>query len=141
MSDIPPFDGVYFYPDPENSKKLAQDWFLLEDEKYKNQPPIDGNEMGDCYHVAFIGKDRMNYPYVQEVYEAIFSDLETYINTSLSGAKVQGVILRKTDTSGQWIDEYRNNLGKNVRLHKLHVLAKSILEEKEEKEHKEKDNA
>lgn len=120
-----PFDGVYFFPDPNSPGNMAQDWFQLKGEEYENQVKIGGTSHGDLFHVSFIGKDKLGFPAIEQTFEAIFSDVDTYLK-GLAGSNVQGVILRKTDKSAKWIEDYAMRIDKNVNIQKLYNIAKSI---------------
>ena len=120
-----PFDGVYFFPDPDIPGNMAQDWFQLKGEEYENQVKIGGTSHGDLFHVSFIGKDKLGFPAIEQTFEAVFSDVDTYLK-GLAGSDVHGVILRKTDKSAKWMEDYKTGISKNVKIQKLYNIAKSI---------------
>lgn len=120
-----PFDGVYFFPDPDRPGNMAQDWFQLKGDVYENQVKEGGTPHGDLYHVSFIGKDKLGLPAIEQSFEAIFSDVDTYLK-GLAGSDVHGVILRKTDKSAKWMEDYKTGISKNVKIQKLYNIAKSI---------------
>jgi len=133
-----PFDGVYFFPDPETPGHMAQDWFQLKGDEYENQIKMNGTSHGDMFHVSFIGKDKLGFPAVEESFEAVFSDVDTYLK-GLAGSNVHGVILRKTDKSAKWMKDYATRIDKNVNIQKLYNIAKSIQQTEIKKQGETKD--
>ena len=119
------FDGVYFFADPNAPGHMAQDWFELKGEEYENQTKIGGTPLGDMFHVSFIGRDGLGFSTIEQSFEAIFSDVDSYLK-GLAGSNVYGVILRKTDKSTKWMEDYRMGVSKNVKIQKLYNIAKSI---------------
>jgi len=123
----PQFDGVYFYPDKYIPDYLNMEWFHFTKKKYQSTEKLNNNSIGDCYYVTFIEKDRTGMPKLAETFEAIFADVKTYLE-NLAGSNSIGIIVRKTTKSHLWMEDYRNNIEKNVRMAKLYKIAKSIYE-------------
>jgi hypothetical protein len=99
------YDGFYFIPtetEQESSYKLA--FFTFKDEM-ANAKPIESSEMGDKFHIAFFKSDENDLPVFDESFEAILSDPIVYIN-NLIGSGMSGCILRKTEKSEVWFQEY-----------------------------------
>jgi len=99
------YDGFYFIPtetEQESSYKLA--FFTFKDEM-ANAKPIESSEMGDKFHIAFFKSDENDLPVFDESFEAILSDPIVYIN-NLVGSGMSGCILRKTEKSEVWFQEY-----------------------------------
>jgi hypothetical protein len=99
------YDGFYFIPtetEEESSYKLA--FFTFKDEM-ANAKPIESSEMGDKFHIAFFKSDENDLPVFDESFEAILSDPIVYIN-NLIGSGMSGCILRKTEKSEVWFQEY-----------------------------------
>ena len=99
------YDGFYFIPtetEEESSYKLA--FFTFKDEM-ANAKPIESSEMGDKFHIAFFKSDENDLPVFDESFEAILSDPIVYIN-NLVGSGMSGCILRKTEKSEVWFQEY-----------------------------------
>jgi len=136
----PQFDGVYFYPDKNNPTVFNMDWFNFVEDTFKNGEKLDATKMGDCYYVVFIENDKQNLPKITETFETIFIDVDTYLS-NLAGSTIRGLIVRKTTKSGKWVDNYRKNLEKNVRITKLYNIAKSVFEEKIKNTIKENEDA
>jgi len=128
------YDGLYFLPDPDEPGGILIDYFKLKGSEYKKQKKLDARPYGDCYHIILIEKDNNNMPKVTEPFEAILYDPDTYIDNFL-GTDIYGCILRKTDKSGKWVEDYLEKMDENVKLQKLYRLARSIAEnELKEKE-------
>ena len=127
MTTKKPYDGLYFLPNPDDPSGFIIDYFTLKGEEYKNQKKVDARPYGDCYHVLLIEKDKNGMPKLDEPFEAILYDPDTYIDNFL-GTDVYGCILRKTDKSGKWVKDYLKKCKDNVKLQKLYRLAKSIAE-------------
>ena len=136
MTTTNEYDGLYFLPNPDDPSGFIIDYFKLKGKEYKNQKKIDARPHGDCWHVMLIEKDGNGMPKLEEPFEAILYDPDTYIDNFL-GTDVYGCILRKTDKSGKWVEDYLKKAHSNVKLQKLYRLAKSIAEN----ELKENDNA
>ena len=66
-------------------------------------------------------------PKLDDPFEAILYDPDTYIDNFL-GTGVYGCILRKTDKSGKWVEDYLKKCKDNVKLQKLYRLAQSIVD-------------
>jgi hypothetical protein len=99
------YDGFYFIlteTEQESSYKLA--FFTFKDEM-ANAKPIESSEMGDKFHIAFFKSDENDLPVFDESFEAILSDPIVYIN-NLIGSGMSGCILRKTEKSEVWFQEY-----------------------------------
>ena len=121
------YDGLYFLPNPDDPSGFIIDYFKLKGKEYKEQKKVDAKEYGDCYHIMLIEKDGNGMPKLEEPFEAILYDPDTYIDNFL-GTDIYGCILRKTDKSGKWVEDYLKKAHSNVKLQKLYRLAKSIAE-------------
>ena len=108
------YDGFYFLPgeeDDELSLKFFQfDGSLAEAKKVDSQSKI-----GDLWHIAFFTKDEEGLPVFDETFEAIFADPEVYVR-NLCGTGLYGCVLRKTDKSANFFENYLNKFRKNVRM-------------------------
>ena len=127
MADPKEYDGFYFLPgDDENEINLA--YFQFKDE-FGNSDPIEATPLGDKYHIAFFKRGDDGHPEFDDSFEAIFADPTVYIK-GLIGAEVYGCVLRKTEKSQKWFDEYLTRAKKNVMMRKMTGALKSILETK-----------
>lgn len=127
MADPKEYDGFYFLPgDDENEINLA--YFQFKDE-FGNSDPIEATPLGDKYHIAFFKRGEDGHPEFDDSFEAIFADPTVYIK-GLIGAEVYGCVLRKTEKSQKWFDEYLTRAKKNVMMRKMTGALKSILETK-----------
>ena len=97
------FDGLYFTPGDEETDLVISS-FRFDDDR-NNAKPIGGNDTGDKYHVAFFKYNEEENFVFDDTFEAIFSDPITYVKT-LTGSNLFGCILRKTEKSQKWFDEY-----------------------------------
>lgn len=122
------YDGFYFLPieNEEEDEGLGFQFFKLKDE-YENGKPIGGNQNGDMYHIAFFGRDEEGLAVFDDAFEAILTDPTVYIE-NLVGADVYGCVLRKTDKSSDWFDDYLKKTLSKIGITKLLNSAKSIAE-------------
>ena len=86
---------------------------------------MDGSEIGNCYHIAFFRKDEEGNPVFDEHFEAIFGDPDAYIR-SLTGCGLYGCMVKKTNKSAKWFEDYLNKAFASVRIQKLKQIAESI---------------
>lgn len=130
LNDKPPdkYDGFYFIPGRTEDETLGIQFFNLRGE-YKDGKPVDGSTLGDCYHIAFFKRDANGDPAFDDAFEAIFADPTVYIE-NLAGAGIYGCVLRKTDKSTKWFEEYLKDICGKLVLKKLVNTAKAILNTK-----------
>ena len=99
------YDGFYFLPgkdgDLANSKKV--------DSK---------NEVGDLWHIALFTQGEKGEPVFNDSFEAIFSDPEIYAQ-NLSSIGIYGCVLRKTDKSVKWFNDYLDKVRNRVTIIRL----------------------
>jgi hypothetical protein len=122
------FDGIFFIPDDEDDEAVSVSHFSFKDE-YANGKPVGSTSMGDMFHVAFFVEDEDGLPKLDGAFEAIFGDPTTYVK-GLVGSNVFGCLVRKTDKSQKWFDEYLTDIQKSVILRRMIRMCKSIAETK-----------
>jgi hypothetical protein len=98
----------------------------LKDE-YDNGKPINGTSLGDMYHIAFFSRDEDGSPVFDDAFEAILTEPTTYVQ-GLIGANIYGCVLRKTDKSDGWFNNYLTKSIGKIGINKLMKVAKSIAE-------------
>jgi len=108
------YDGFYFLPG-DDDEELNLSYFKFKEEAFKGKP-VGSSTVGDMYHVAFFSRDDLGNPKFDDTFEAIFADPSVYIK-GLVGSNVYGCILRKTEKSQEWFDEYLERA-----LTKLHAV-------------------
>jgi hypothetical protein len=121
------YDGFYFIPtetEDESSYKLA--FFTFKDEM-ANAKPIESSEMGDKFHIAFFKSDENDLPVFDDSFEAILTDPIVYIN-NLIGSGVSGCILRKTEKSEAWFQDYLDYITGGEFESKIRDMAESLTE-------------
>jgi len=122
------YDGIFFTPNPdsddENELKLS--FFDFKDE-FANKESIEGTQIGDKYYVAFFQRDEEGDVEFDGSFEAIFADPKVYIQR-LAGTKVYGCIVRKTENSGEWFQNYLTNALEKVKIRKLMTYCKAIVD-------------
>jgi hypothetical protein len=121
------YDGFWFLPTEEDDE-LHLAYFTFQ-EPYANGNKIGGNAIGDTYQIAFFRKDDDGKPVFDESYDAILGDPRTYVN-NLRGAGLYGCIVRKTDKSVKWFDNYLKDVLGRVMINKLSMYASSIANSK-----------
>jgi hypothetical protein len=113
------YDGFYFLPaDQDDSIELH--FFDLQGE-YENGVA----ENKDLYHIAFFDRDASGQPKFDASFEAVIGDPWTYVN-NLIGAETYGCILRKTDKSGKWFDDYLTKALQKITIRRMKVALESI---------------
>jgi hypothetical protein len=121
------FDGFYFLPgDDDYELNLA--YFKFKD-KFAGKS-VESSPLGDKYHIAFFKRDANGDPMFDEEFEAIFADPSIYVK-GLIGADLYGCILRKTENSNEWWDEYLTRAQKTCMINKLKNTCESLLATKQ----------
>jgi len=88
-------------------------------EELGNQKKVDSkNEIGDLWHIAFFTKDENDNPQFNDSFEAIFSDPVAYVK-NLCGTGLYGCVLRKTDKSVKWFNDYLDKVRNRVTIIRL----------------------
>lgn len=105
--DSSEYDGFYFLPGPEEGD-LQIKYFSFTEE-LANGRKLGGNGVGDTWMVAFFRKSEDGTPIFDDTIEAIFYDPQTYV-TQLAGAGLYGCMLRKTDKSVKWFNDYLKSI-------------------------------
>lgn len=100
------YDGFYFVPTEEENSLNIQ-YFTLNCEEHRGSP-INNTSIGDMFHVAFFRASDDGHPVFDDAFEAILADPITYVK-ALIGTELFGCVLRKTENSGKWWDEYLTN--------------------------------
>lgn len=101
------YDGFYFLPGDEDGD-LNLKYFNFTDD-LANGKKIGGNGFADTWMIAFFRKDENGSPVYDEHFEAIFYDPKTYI-AQLAGSGLYGCMLRKTDKSVKWFNDYLKSI-------------------------------
>jgi len=119
------YDGFYFLPLDDDDEGMKFSYFQLRDDIQGT--PVDGNSIGDMYHVVMFKPGEDGYPVFDDFFDAILGDPTKYVE-NLIGAEIYGCVLRKTDKSGQWIEDYLTRVLGSVIIKKLKGYASSIAE-------------
>lgn len=124
------YDGFYILPsgDDDDPDGINLAYFKFKDEMHLGDP-IESSPLGDKYHVAFFRRDVNGDPMFDEEFEAIFADPSVYAK-HLVGSKLYGCILRKTEKSATWWQEYLQRAQKTCMYNKLISVANNIVESK-----------
>jgi hypothetical protein len=120
------YDGMWFLPndEDESGETLKLAYFTFNDE-YANGIPEDSTAFGDMWHIAFFKKNDDGSPQFDDAFEAIFGDPTVYVK-GLSGSGLYGCVVRKTNKSGKWFQDYLTKVIGHVMIKKLSSYAKSI---------------
>ena len=121
------YDGIYFLPG-EDDNELVLSFFDFKNEM-ANGTPIDGSKIGPMYHIAFFRKDENGSPVFDDAFEAILGDPGTYVK-NLAGANVFGCVVKKTNKSGEWFDDYLKRTAGYVMIKRMINNLQSIVENK-----------
>jgi hypothetical protein len=125
MPDAKDFDGFYILPHKDDDG-LRLSYFDFNDDFEKGKK-IDHTSLGDMYHVVFLKQGEDGNPEFDDHFEAIFADPEVYVK-GLLGANVYGCMVRKTENSWKWVEEYLKKLLGRVMINKMKNYAGSIAE-------------
>ena len=123
MPDAKDFDGFYILPHKQDDG-LRLSFFDFNDDFEKGKR-VDGTSLGDMYHVVFLKQGEDGNPEFDDHFEAIFADPEVYVK-GLLGANVYGCMVRKTENSWKWVEEYLKRLLGRVMINKMKNYAGSI---------------
>ena len=125
------YDGIYFLPYEDEEKEeegLVISYFDFEHEM-ADGVPIEGNDVGPKYHIAFFKVSEDGLPEFDDSFEAIIGDPGKYIQ-NLTGAGVYGCVVKKTDKSQKWFDDYLKRTLEHITMRKMVRCLKSVLETK-----------
>jgi hypothetical protein len=102
------YDGFYFLPG-KGDDEMAISFFEF-GEELGNQKKVDSkNEVGDLWHIALFTQGEKGEP--------VF-DPEVYVK-NLCGTGIYGCVLRKTDKSVKWFNDYLDKVRNRVTIIKL----------------------
>jgi len=122
------YDGIYFLPGDDDSELVISYW-NFKDKELAEAKPVGTTSIGNMYHVAFFKRNEKGDPAFDDSFEAIFADPTIYIN-NLAGAGVYGCVVKKTEKSSEWFDDYLKRTLGHVKIRELIGSLKSILETK-----------
>lgn len=117
------YDGFYFLPLEGDEDSLHLSYFELKEEQ--RGEPVEKTSVGDMFHVIMFKSDDEGLPILDDCFEAILGDPSKYIE-NLVGARIYGCVLRKTDKSGKWVEDYLTGILGKVMIRKLKFYANSI---------------
>ena len=114
------YDGFYFLPNKQENSALFNFFTFDEDDgDLANSKKVDSkNEVGDLWHIALFTQGEKGEPVFNDSFEAIFSDPEIYAQ-NLSSIGIYGCVLRKTDKSVKWFNDYLDKVRNRVTIIKL----------------------
>ena len=124
MPDAKDFDGFYILPHKQDDG-LRLSFFDFNDDFEKGKR-VDGTSLGDMYHVVFLKQGEDGNPEFDDHFEAIFADPEVYVK-GLLGANVYGCMVRKTENSYKWVEEYLKKLLGRVMINKMKNSYKLVI--------------
>lgn len=120
------FDGFYLIP-KDDGTEVEYRFFRFNDDVDMGKP-VDGNDFGPMYHVAFFKRTDKGVEF-DDVFEAIFADPITYAR-GLYGTNLHGTFLKKTENSSDWWDDYLKGVMGRVMIQKMKKYAEAIAEAK-----------
>lgn len=122
------YDGFYFLPGDEDGDLNIAYFKFKPGEEFTGEP-VQDSPMGSTYHIAFFRRDANGDPMFDETFDAVFTDPAVYIQ-QLVGSNLYGCVLRKTEKSSKWWEEYLTRAQKTCMMNKLISVSKSVLETK-----------
>jgi hypothetical protein len=122
------YDGIYFTPGDEEGELMISYW-NFKDEDMAAAKPVGNTEIGNMYHVAFFKRNEEGEPAFDDSFEAIFADPSIYVS-NLAGANVYGCMVKKTEKSSEWFEDYLQKTIGHVKIKELIGSLKSILDSK-----------
>lgn len=114
------YDGFYFLPDKEENSLLFNFFTFDEDDgDLVNSKKVESNNsIGDIWHIALFTKGEKGEPVFNDSFEAIFADPQVYAE-NLCGTGIYGCVLRKTDKSLEWFNDYLDKIRNRVTIVRL----------------------
>jgi hypothetical protein len=117
------YDGIYFMPGEEGGELILS--YFDFNKEMAGGTPIDGNNSGHMYHIAFFNHDEEGQPVYDESFEAILGDPVTYVK-NLAGTGIYGFLVRKTEKSGKWFEKYLKSAIEQIIMRKMKYYAQAI---------------
>ena len=115
MAENIEYDGFVIVPENLEESKIV--YFNLNDGHEKGNP-IENSELGDMYHVVYFKMNADNTDIeFDDTFEAIFIDPVYYARLLLPSFYC--MIVRKTDKSVKWFEDYLKDLLERAILTKL----------------------
>lgn len=111
------YDGFYFLPCDEDDELLFS-YFSFDGDLANSKKIKSNNSIGDIWHIAFFTKGEKGNPIYNDSFEAILSDPKVYAQ-NLCGTGLYGCVLRKTDKSVKWFNDYLNKIKNHVTILRL----------------------
>ena len=106
------YDGIHFIPHKIKNKTGLQFYFFDLDNEYANGVPIESTSLGDKWFIVYLKSSENGYPFYDNNTEAIFADPIVYLK-GLAGKGIYGTMVRKTDKSIKWFEDFLENILKN----------------------------
>tara|TARA_X000001388_G_scaffold23008_1_gene15646 strand:- start:1718 stop:2137 length:420 start_codon:yes stop_codon:yes gene_type:complete len=120
------YDGFYFLPlETADQEGFDFKFFNLKEEDTSHES-IEGNNIGDMYHICILKRNKNNGADFDDAFEAILGDPLQYV-MNLAGTGLYGTVLRKTKTSGKWFQDYLTDTKLKLYNKKVTKALKSIL--------------
>ena len=103
------YDGMMFLPmDTDNEDEDALEFkFITFNEDFGKK--IEGNTLGEKYHVAFFKCDDEGEYTFDETFEAIFMDPVEYAKTFI-GMNLAGTFIKKREKTTEWFKNYLQSI-------------------------------
>lgn len=115
MAENIEYDGFVIVPENLEESKIV--YFNLND-GHEKAAPIENSELGDMYHVVYFKMNADNTDIeFDDTFEAIFIDPVYYARRLLPSFYC--MIVRKTDKSVKWFEDYLKDLLERAILTKL----------------------
>lgn len=110
-SPMSEYDGLMFLPSDEEDEDTSAIEFHFIKFKEGLGKTIEGNDIGEKYHVVFFKRDETGELFFDETFEAIFADPITYAKGFI-GMNLFGGFFKKCENSTQWFNDYLTRVQK-----------------------------
>jgi hypothetical protein len=109
------YDGFLFLPSDEEDEDTDSLEFRFIKYQQDFGAPIEGNTIGEKYHVAFFKRDDDGKFHFDEEFEAIFADPIVYARGFI-GQNLFGTMVKKKENTSKWFSEYLTDIKESVKL-------------------------
>lgn len=112
-TEMEEYDGFLFLPSEDEDDETDSLEFRFIKYKQDFGPAVEGNAIGEKYHVAFFKRDENGNYHFDEEFEAIFADPMVYAKGFI-GHNLFGTMVKKKERTTEWFKEYLTDIKTSV---------------------------